>query len=497
MDKRVLLAGLFHETHSFLVGGSTLDDFQIRRGKELLAAAGDSSPLAGVLEAADAYDWVLFPIADYRAAPGPTVDDLVLERFWQDFVAVAEPALAQGVDGIYLVLHGGMVTQSHLDVEGELLQRIRNLHGGQSVPVCGVVDLHANFTEQMARHSNGLIAYRENPHADARRAAASAAELLNRLMRTGERPVSVWDHPPLMWPPTGTGTADNPMATLEAAARNLEVDEPHFLAVNVFAGFSFADMPDTGVSFTAVTLGNPEEAHAQLRHLSRWAFDHRQQGNRLETPLAEILPRLSRHAKGPILLVEPSDSIGGGAPGDGIHVLRALIEHKVAPAAIAICDPQSVAKLAGLTVGGRATLDIGGKGHPLGGPPLPVEVELVSRSDGRFRLEDPQSHLASMSGSRFEMGPSAVVRHEGVTILLTSRRTPPFDLGQWHSQGIAVEKMAVIAVKAAVAHRRAYDSIATASYLVGTPGPCSSDLRSLPYRHVRRPIFPLDEIASR
>jgi microcystin degradation protein MlrC len=90
------------------------------------------------------------------------------------------------------------------------------------------------------------------------------------------------------------------------------------------------------------------------------------------------------------------------------------------------------------------------------------------------------------------MGPSAVVRHGSASILLTSRRTPPFDLGQWRSQGIAPEKMFVIVVKAAVAHRRAYDPIAAASYWVGTPGPCSSDLRSLPYRYVRRPIFPLD-----
>lgn len=492
MDKRVLLAGLFHETHTFLEGHTSLADFQIRRGKEVLLAAGDGSPLAGVLQSADAYDWAVWPIADYRATPGPTVEDAVFDQFWNDFVAIAEPALARGVDGIFLVLHGGMVTDSCLDVEGELLRRIRELPGGANVPLCGVVDLHANFTERMARYSNGLIAYRENPHADALRAATDAAELLNRIMHTGERPVTVWQNAPLMWPPTGTGTADNPMSTLEAAARNLEVDEPHFLAVNVLAGFSFADTPDTGVSFTAVTLGNPEEATTQLRHLSRWAFDHRQQGNRLETPLEEVLAHLSHHRRGPVILVEPADNIGAGAPGDGTALARALVEHKIGPAAVALCDPQAVARLAGLPIGGNMTLEMGGKGHPLCDPPLGLDVQLISRSDGRFKLEDPQSHLASMSGARFEMGPCAVVKHEALTILLTSRRTPPFDLGQWRSQGIAPERMFVIGVKAAVAHRRAYAPIAAASYLVATPGPCSSDLRSLPYRHVRRPIFPLD-----
>ena len=65
-----------------------------------------------------------------------------------------------------------------------------------------------------------------------------------------------------------------------------------------------------------------------------------------------------------------------------------------------------------------------------------LDVELLRRSDGTFELEDKQSHLASMCGDRFDMGPCAVVRHGGLTILLTSHKTPPFDLGQWRSQGI-------------------------------------------------------------
>ena len=66
------------------------------------------------------------------------------------------------------------------------------------------------------------------------------------------------------------------------------------------------------------------------------------------------------------------------------------------------------------------------------------------------------------------------------------------DLAQLRSQGIIPENLSLIGVKAAVAHRRAYDRIAAASYTVTTPGPCTSDLTQLPYRRVRRPVFPLD-----
>ncbi len=92
------------------------------------------------------------------------------------------------------------------------------------------------------------------------------------------------------------------------------------------------------------------------------------------------------------------------------------------------------------------------------------------------------------------MGPCAVVRTAGVTVLLTSHKTPPFDLRQFRSQGIDPENFKWIGIKAAVGHRQAYDPISVSSYYVDTPGPCSSNLALLPYRHLRRPVYPLDSI---
>ena len=195
-------------------------------------------------------------------------------------------------------------------------------------------------------------------------------------------------------------------------------------------------------------------------------------------------------------MLEPADNIGGGAPGDGTSVLRALIDAGFENAAVVINDPEAVGALAGVQAGETRRLAIGGRGSRLSDGPLVLDVELLSTSNGRFTLEDPHSHLASMSGTRIDMGPCAVVRHAGVRILLTTRKTPPFDLGQLRSQGLEPERLSVIGVKAAVAHRRAYDPITRASYTVATPGPCTSDLRALPFRHVRRPISPLDELGE-
>ncbi|HZO91659.1 MAG TPA: M81 family metallopeptidase [Chthonomonadaceae bacterium] len=494
MKKRVLLAGLSHETNTFVRGLTSLADFRILPGEEMRQAEGDASTLAGLLEVARERDWEVIPVVHMGATPGPTVADEVIGTFWKTFEAAAARAIPQGVDGILLDMHGAMVSQSLPDVEGELLRRIRRLPGLADVPLCGVLDLHGNFTAAMAQHSNGLVAYRQNPHADSRQTAVEAARLLDRLLHTGERPAMVWEHPPIVWPPTGTGTADEPMRSLEARAREIEAAHPEILAVNVFGGFSFADIPEAGLSFSAVTLGAPEATHSLLKELSALALERKEQGNRMGMPLEEAMQRLGRHREGPVLLVEPADNIGGGAPGDCTPVLRALLEHNVQNAAVCINDPETVQALWNLAPGERKRVAVGGKSGEIGATePVRLEVEMVSKSDGRYTLEDPHSHAAG-SGRHQEMGPCVVVRHAGLRLLLTSRKTPPFDLGQWRSQGIHPEALFVIGVKAAVAHRQAYNKIAKASYTLDTPGPCAENLRRLPYQHIQRPIYPLDEL---
>jgi microcystin degradation protein MlrC len=496
MSKRIFLAGLFHETHGFTDDRTGLDLFRRSKGNALFARRGDSSPIDGVLEAAERHGWTVLPGADYGAAPSGLVLHEVFETFWQDIEPALKAALASGLDGIYLVLHGAMVTDACHDPEGELLARIRALPGAEHLPIFGVFDLHATFTARMAELSNGLVGYRENPHTDARESAIRAADLMARCLETGAVPRIYWRHPPIVWPPTGTGTADSPMADLERLARAIEAEDPDILAANVVAGFAFSDVPDVGVSFSIVTTGAKEKAEAALDRLSALAWELRTRGVPQDRPVDEVLAEIGPEPEGPVILVEPSDNIGGGAPGDTTGVLRALVRHGARRAGVVIADKEAVAALAGLEPGEKKTLAIGGKGSRLDEGPLTLEVEFLSRSDGRFTLEDKQSHLAASQGVHIDMGPSAVVRHGGITILLTSRKTPPLDLGQWRSQGVEPSALSIIGVKAAVAHRRAYDKIAKASFTVATPGPCASDLARLPYENVKRPIYPLDDLAE-
>lgn len=473
--KTVFVAGLFHETHRFLDEKTRLRDFEILEGEPLLARRGDSSPLGGALELFAERECAVIPGSLHTAMPGGTVEDAAFEDCWDRIDRTWNPES----DAIFLILHGAMTTETLDDAEGELLDRIRRLPGASRLPIFGVHDLHANFSPLMAARANALIAYRKNPHTDARDSSVRAAGMLVDCLESGQLPTMVHRRANLIWDPVFTGTADEPMAGLEAMARDMETNNGEVLAINVNAGFAYSDSGDTGVSFQVVTT-DATCADALLGELVNTAREANEELRPLSLPFAQVLKEIRENqVEGPTLLIEPSDNIGGGAPGDGTGLFREVLEARLPRVGVCLNDPESVSRLEHALAGETWTLSLGGRGSRFDPGPVDLEVEFVSRSDGRFRLEDPNSHLASMSGDHFDMGPSAVVRHRDCTLLLTSRKTPPFDLGQWRSQGIRPEEFDFIIVKAAVAHRQAYDPIATRSFWVDTPGPCRARSKEL------------------
>ena len=132
---RILLAGIFHETHSFTDDRTGLDGFLIHRGQELLDRIGDSSQVDGFLTTATSYGWEIVPASTYLAGASGMVDHEVFETFWAEVEPVLVSALAEGLDGIFLSLHGAMVTTELDDPDGELLARIRAIPGAESLPI--------------------------------------------------------------------------------------------------------------------------------------------------------------------------------------------------------------------------------------------------------------------------------------------------------------------------------------------------------------------------
>ncbi|GAA5221046.1 M81 family metallopeptidase [Membranihabitans marinus] len=482
--KKIYVAGLFHETHTFLRDRTKLTDFSVSEGEQIIREnLGNKSPMDGFLQYGKEQDWDIIPGIYINAMPSGTVEESVIEFFMDRFFRHLEE-VCYDIDGIFLVLHGAMASEHCDDVEGMLLEKIKSFQAqkGISLPVVGVLDLHANVSKRMISHSDCLYCYRKNPHTDAYESSVKAADFLNNIFQEGGvkqvfRPTSY------VIPPSGLGTDNLPMKLLLQEVEKWEAIDKDLLCINVFAGYAYADIEDCGFSISICTRGDETKASQYIDDLIKLLEQNLESAYPIEFTFEEVLEEIHQSlGQGrPLLLIEASDNIGGGSPGDATGILTSCIEHNIGKVVAVINDPAEVEKCFSQGTGKNVRLSIGGKTDIYHGYPVDFEGEIIHLSNGCFELENKDSHLASLCGIQIDMGNCCVVENEKVKILLTSKKTPPMDLGQLRSQGIIPEEEAVIIVKAAVSHKQAYDPVSYKSIYIQSPGLCTSDLTQLPY----------------
>ncbi|TIY08745.1 MAG: microcystin degradation protein MlrC, partial [Mesorhizobium sp.] len=96
-------------------------------------------------------------------------------------------------------------------------------------------------------------------------------------------------------------------------------------------------------------------------------------------------------------------------------------------------------------------------------------------------------------GAWRSFGPSLMVRVGGIEVAVISHPEQAIDLAQFTSLGIDPIHCATIALKSYHHFRAAFEPIAREVIKVDAGG-LGSDAWSRTYRHVRRPIWPLDDI---
>ncbi|MCK9909498.1 MlrC C-terminal domain-containing protein, partial [Microbacteriaceae bacterium K1510] len=94
----------------------------------------------------------------------------------------------------------------------------------------------------------------------------------------------------------------------------------------------------------------------------------------------------------PIVINETSDNPGGGTPGDGTHLLRAMLEAGLEKACFGFIYDPEVAEIAH-EAGAGATIEVelGGKTDDLHGAPLSVKAYVKSQTDRRFIASTPMA----------------------------------------------------------------------------------------------------------
>jgi microcystin degradation protein MlrC len=485
--RKIVVAMMMHETNTFSPVPTPLASFRPLSGQAAIEEFRDTNTqLGGFLDVArEANAEITVPIA-----AGAHPSGYVEEAAYEDMCDAIVGAIRNGCDAAFLALHGAMVAEHVDDGEGELLRRIRAV--APRLPIAVGLDFHSHMTARMVENATVIAGYRTYPHIDMGETGQRAGRTLVRALNGEVEPVMVWGSRPMMTSTLVHAPSRQPMKDIMDLAIAAETGGA-VLNASVFGGFPHADVPHLSCSAVIVCDRLADEGRALLDRLLGMAWDRRAAFLYTGAPLAAQLAHAKTLGGGPIVLVDHGDNTASGGTQDVMSVIEEAMRQGLEDVVAGpICDPVSVRRI--LTAGTAAgvTLELGGKiDMPqinLPGKPLPVTGKVTRITDGEFTVTGPMA-----TGTRVRMGRTAVLDTGAMQIVISERRSEPFDVGVFTHCGIDPRRKKYVLIKSRQHFRAGFEPIARHIVMCDGDGCTSSDLRLFTYRKRPKPLYPFED----
>ncbi len=480
---RIFAASIGTETNTFAPIPTALesfhDAFYAPPGQHPADPTLCTAPLWVARRRAKAEGWTLIEGSCSWAEPAGLVSRAAYETLRDEVLGQLQAAMP--VDGVLLGLHGAMVADGYDDCEGDLIARVRGMVGPQ-VPIGVELDPHCHMTEKRVKNATLIICFKEFPHTDYVQRAEDLVGLTLQAVRGQIKPVmSLCDCRMIGSFPTTI----QPMRAFVDKMSSLE-GKNGVLSVSAAHCFPYADVPEMGSRILVVTDNQRAAGDRLATELADEFFAMR--GKTMppyHTP--DVVIDLALQETGPVVVADPSDNPGGGAPGDSTVILRRLIERGVQGAALApMWDPIAVRLCFMAGVGGQLRLRFGGKTAVTSGQPIDalVTVKALVRDATQSQPSGPSS-----------IGDSATIDLGGIEVVLITKRTQAWGTDLFTGMGVTLADKRIVVVKSTNHFYAAFAPLAQKVLYCDSGGPIPRDHRQVPYARVQRPIWPLDETA--
>ena len=492
---RVGIIALLHESNTFLSSPTTWEHFRqdkLLLGEEVRQQLAEThhevSGFFQGLEAAnqdkEAEKLEAVPVFAARAVPFGTITGETFERLLETLFEQLDRA--QPLDGLLLAPHGATVCESHPDADGYWLTQLRKIVGPE-MPCIATLDPHGNLSIPMVDACNAIIAYRSNPHLDQQQRGHEAARLMAATLRGQVQPTMAASLPPMAINIERQFTDQPPCRPLyELADRQLENEK--VLSNSIMLGFPYSDVEEMGSAAIVITDHDPQLATQLATELGNHLWKNREDFVGQMLNVDDVLQQVANES-GPVCLLDMGDNVGGGSPADGTHLLHALKRHHLTRSFVCLYDPDAVEQARQLKAGETLELAVGGHTDALHGEPFSSCFTMLGSYDGKFSEPQPRHG----GNTDCDQGPTVVLRSaEGLTIMLTSRRMPPFSLHQLTSCEIDPSQFQILVAKGVNAPVAAYREVCETLIRVNTPGCTTADMSLLNYQARRRPMFPFE-----
>jgi microcystin degradation protein MlrC len=491
---RIAIGQLWQETNTFNPIPTTKQDFEylgLVRGSELVERMADTNELGGFIQSLR--DWRERPeivgLVRLPAWPGGTATAETFAWLHQEMTEALRRTLP--VDAVLLALHGSMVAEGMPDVEGAVLEAVRGLVG-PAIPVVATLDLHASITARMVQHADALVLYHTAPHIDVFETGRRGAAVLRRIL-DGARPVTAFQKLPMVVPAERANTQDPASVSHGLRRRLVEIEaEPKVLAAGLATVQPWMDIPDLGGAVVIVTDGNGELARQRCAEIAGQVWERRREYLPELSSIEDAVREAHSQPSGLVVLSDSADATTSGAPGDSNHLLREFLRYSWnRPVLVPLVDPELVQEARQRGTGAELAVMIGGKRDARFSKPMPLTVQVERAFDARFMLS---GHLGR--NLPIDMGPSVVLRHGEIRVLVTSRSGPHFAPEFFRAGGFDPFEAAVLVAKSPCGFRAAYQQRAEVIRVVRAPGCAPADFWNYPYARIDRPLWPWDEIPT-
>ncbi len=486
---RIIVGGFQHETNTF---APTLADFAafnvgggwppLTRGKSIFDVFPSMNiPLGGAMNVFREAGCDVVPTVWASATPSSFVTEDAFERIAAMILEDIEAAMP--ADGIYLDLHGAMVTEHFEDGEGELLRRVRDLVGPDT-PVSVSLDLHANVTPEMVEHATVIDIFRCYPHTDMAETGARAANHLLAILREGNSWHAAFRQVPFLIPLQWGCTFHDPCKRLYEKELETLVQGDGVRALSFAPGFPLSDIHHCGASVLA--YGDTQEAadSAADAMLQAVVDATPEFVGKVFAPDEAVARGLDQGVPGvPLVIADMQDNPGGGGPGDTTGMLRALLDAGANGAVIGVFnDPDTAMAAHAAGQGSIVQVSLGGKLYP-GDEPLEVNAVVVKLGDGVFTGTGPM-----WGGSHFTMGRMACLDVRGVKIVVASAAEQAGDKEMFRHVGIEPKTAPILVLKSSVHFRADFQPIAREVIIAAAPGPVHADIGGLTFNNLRSTV---------
>lgn len=478
---RMFAASIGTETNTFSPIPTALESFH----ESFYAPPGQhpddaklcTAPLWVARRRAKAEGWTLVEGSCSFAEPAGLVSRDAYESLRDEVLGQLRAAMP--VDGVVLGLHGAMVADGYDDCEGDLIENVRAIVGAK-VPIGVELDPHCHMTQRRVKNATLIICFKEFPHTDFVARGEEVVELTLRAIRGEIRPVmSLVDCRMIGSFPTTM----EPMRSFVDKISALE-GKDGVLSISIAHCFPYADVPELGARMLVVTDDRKAAGDTLARALADEFLGMRGKTQpEYHSPDAAI--DIALNTTGTVVIADPSDNPGGGAPGDSTTILRRMIERGVKNAALGpIWDPIAVRMCFMAGTGGKLALRFGGKTAPTSGQPIDALVTVT-----HLQRDATQTFV----DAKIALGDCATIDVDGIAVVLISKRTQALGSDLMTGMGVQIEDCKMVVVKSTNHFHAAFSPFASRVLYCDSNGPIPRDHRKVPYTRIQRPIWPLDE----